>query len=77
MLLKPTVLVLDAPTTHLALEAITALSLALQKFEGTVFHDTHDADLMEAVATRVWHFGTDGVHDFKGSYEEFAATTAG
>jgi hypothetical protein len=32
---------------------------------------------MEAVATRVWHFGTDGVHDFKGSYEEFAATTAG
>ena len=49
MLQKPNVLVLDEPTNHLDLEAINALSLALQKFEGTVFLVTHDEDLMDAV----------------------------
>ena len=78
MLQKPNVLVLDEPTNHLDLEAINALSLALQKFEGTVFLVTHDEDLMDAVATRVWHFDAQGVHDFKGTYEEFdGAATAG
>ena len=50
--------------------------MALQKFEGTVFLVTHDEDLMDAVATRVWHFDHEGVHDFKGSYEEFAEELA-
>ena len=78
MLQKPNVLVLDEPTNHLDLEAINALSLALQKFEGTVFLVTHDEDLMDAVATRVWHFDAQGVHDFKGTHEEFdGAATAG
>ncbi|HUU34541.1 MAG TPA: ATP-binding cassette domain-containing protein [Vicinamibacterales bacterium] len=76
MLQKPNVLVLDEPTNHLDLEAINALSVALQKFEGTVFLVTHDEDLMDAAATRVWHFDHDGVHDFKGTYEEFVPETA-
>jgi len=76
MLQKPNVLVLDEPTNHLDLEAINALSAALQKFEGTVFLVTHDEDLMDAVATRVWHFDHEGVHDFKGSYEDFATEHA-
>ena len=76
MLQKPNVLVLDEPTNHLDLEAINALSMALQKFEGTVFLVTHDEDLMDAVATRVWHFDQAGVHDFKGTYEDFAAELA-
>ena len=36
MLQKPNVLVLDEPTNHLDLEAINALNIALQKYEGTV-----------------------------------------
>ncbi len=36
MLQKPNVLVFDEPTNHLDLEAINALNIALQKFEGTV-----------------------------------------
>jgi hypothetical protein len=31
---------------------------------------------MEEVGTRVWHFDRTGVHDFKGTYEEFAGTLA-
>ena len=76
MLLKPNVLVLDEPTNHLDLESINALNVALQKYEGTVLLVTHDQDLMEEVGTRVWHFGPDGIDDFKGSYEEFQSTLA-
>ncbi len=74
MLQKPNVLVLDEPTNHLDLESINALNVALQKFEGTVLLVTHDQDLMEEVGTRVWHFDGGRIHDFKGTYEEYAAT---
>jgi ATPase subunit of ABC transporter with duplicated ATPase domains len=73
MLQKPNVLVLDEPTNHLDLEAINALNVALQKFEGTVLLVTHDQDLMEEVGTRVWHFDHGAIQDFKGTYEEYAA----
>jgi ATPase subunit of ABC transporter with duplicated ATPase domains len=73
MLQKPNVLVLDEPTNHLDLEAINALNIALQKFDGTVLLVTHDQDLMEEVGTRVWHFDAGRIADVKGSYEEFAA----
>ena len=71
MLQKPNVLVLDEPTNHLDLEAINALNIALQKFQGTVFLVTHDQDLLEEVGTRVWHYAGRTIHDFKGTYEEY------
>ena len=70
MLLKPNVLVLDEPTNHLDLEAINALNIALQRYEGTVLLVTHDEDLLEEVGTRVWHFEHGRIVDFKGTYEE-------
>ncbi len=76
MLLKPNVLVLDEPTNHLDLESINALNIALQKYEGTVLLVTHDQDLLEEVGTRVWHFEHGRITDFKGTYEEYAASVA-
>jgi ATPase subunit of ABC transporter with duplicated ATPase domains len=73
MLQKPNVLVLDEPTNHLDLESINALNIALQKFEGTVFLVTHDHDLIDEVATRIWNFSGGKIEDFKGPYEEFVA----
>ncbi len=74
MLQKPNVLVLDEPTNHLDLEAINALNIALQKFEGTVLLVTHDEDLMDEVGTRVWHVDSGRVRDFKGTFEEYTAS---
>jgi len=72
MLQKPNVLVLDEPTNHLDLESINALNIALQRYQGTVLLVTHDHDLIDEVATRIWHFETDHkITDFKGSYEEY------
>jgi ATPase subunit of ABC transporter with duplicated ATPase domains len=77
MLQKPNVLVFDEPTNHLDLEAINALNQALQKYEGTVLLVTHDEDLVDEVATRIWHFSSDGIEDFTGPYAEYmSAATA-
>jgi ATPase subunit of ABC transporter with duplicated ATPase domains len=73
MLQKPNFLVFDEPTNNLDLESINALNIALQKFEGTVLFVTHDEDVLEEVATRVWHFNAGKIEDFKGTYEEFQA----
>src|SRR5260221_26122 len=73
MLQKPTVLVLDEPTNHLDLESINALNIALQRYQGTVFLVTHDHDLIDEVATRIWHFDDHKIEDFKGTYEEYQA----
>jgi ATPase subunit of ABC transporter with duplicated ATPase domains len=76
MLQKPNVLVFDEPTNHLDLESINALNIALQKFEGTVFLVTHDEDLVDEVATRIWHFTSEGIEDFAGSYAEYSGVAA-
>ena len=77
MLQKPNVLVLDEPTNHLDLEAINALNISLQRYQGTVFLVTHDHDLIDEVATRIWHFESDHmITDFKGTYEEYQSAVA-
>ena len=74
MLQKPNVLVFDEPTNHLDLESINALNIALQRYQGTVFLVTHDHDLIDEVATRIWHFEADHkITDFRGTYEEYQA----
>jgi ATPase subunit of ABC transporter with duplicated ATPase domains len=71
MIQKPNFLVLDEPTNNLDLESINALNIALQKYDGTVLLVTHDEDVLDEVATRIWHFKDGKVEDFKGTYEEF------
>jgi len=71
MLQKPNVLVLDEPTNHLDLESINALNIALQKYDGTVLLVTHDYDVIDEVATRIWHFEGGVIEDFKGVYADY------
>jgi ATPase subunit of ABC transporter with duplicated ATPase domains len=73
MLQKPNVLVLDEPTNHLDLESINALNIALQRYQGTVLFVTHDYDVIDEVASRIWHFHGGRVEDFKGPYADFLA----
>jgi ATPase subunit of ABC transporter with duplicated ATPase domains len=73
ILTKPNILIFDEPTNHLDLEAINALNIALQRYEGTVLLVTHDHDLIDEVATRLWvfHDHDGGIEDFQGPYEEW------
>ena len=71
MLQSPNFLMLDEPTNHLDLESINALNIALQKYSGTLLLVTHDHDLVDEVATRIWSFEKGAVEDFKGPYADF------
>jgi ATPase subunit of ABC transporter with duplicated ATPase domains len=71
MIQKPNFLVLDEPTNNLDLEAINALNIALQKYEGTLLLVTHDEDVLDEVATRIWNCKDGKIEDFRGTYEEF------
>ena len=75
MLQKPNILVMDEPTNHLDLEAVIALNDALQRYEGTLLFVTHDEDIIDEVATRIWHLTDDGIEDFQGNYAEYNAPT--
>jgi ATPase subunit of ABC transporter with duplicated ATPase domains len=75
MLQKPNFMVLDEPTNHLDLESINALNIALQAYKGTVLLVTHDYDVIDEVATRIWHFEDGGIEDFKGVYSEYLSYT--
>jgi ATPase subunit of ABC transporter with duplicated ATPase domains len=76
MLQKPNILIFDEPTNHLDLESINALNISLQRYEGTVLLVTHDHDLIDEVATRIWHFENGAIDDFKGPYEEYVTATS-
>jgi ATPase subunit of ABC transporter with duplicated ATPase domains len=71
ILTKPNILIFDEPTNHLDLEAINALNIALQRYEGTVLLVTHDHDLIDEVATRLWVFKEDSIEDFHAPYAEW------
>jgi ATPase subunit of ABC transporter with duplicated ATPase domains len=75
MLQKPNFLVLDEPTNHLDLESINALNIALQKYDGSVLLVTHDEDVLDEVATRIWHFRNGKIEDFKGPYADYLIST--
>ena len=74
MLQKPNFMVLDEPTNHLDLESINALNIALQSYKGTVLLVTHDYDVIDEVATRIWHFEDGRIEDFKGVYSEYLSS---
>ena len=73
MLQKPNFLVLDEPTNHLDLESINALNIALQRYPGTLLLVTHDHDVIDEVASRIWSFHEGRVEDFKGTYAQYLA----
>ncbi|MBX3126038.1 MAG: ATP-binding cassette domain-containing protein [Polyangiaceae bacterium] len=63
MLAQPNVLLLDEPTNHLDLEAIRALTEALDVYQGTAVFVTHDRNMVERVATRVIELSLEGVRE--------------
>ena len=53
MLLGTNVLILDEPTSHLDLEAITALNDGLAAFPGVVLFNSHDKEFINSIANRI------------------------
>lgn len=72
MLSSANLLMLDQPTNHLDLEAITALNNGLCDFPGIVLLASHDHQLLQTIATRVIDFKSDGTYVNKmTTYDEY------
>jgi ATP-binding cassette subfamily F protein 3 len=69
----PQLLILDEPTNHLDIDARAALVSALADFAGAVILITHDPDLIELVADRLWLVADGGVKDFEGDLADYRA----
>lgn len=71
MLCNYNVLILDEPNNHLDLEAVSALSWALQDFKGTVLIASHDRDLINNAATKIISFEDHTLRTFDGKLDEY------
>ncbi|HSC85936.1 MAG TPA: ABC-F family ATP-binding cassette domain-containing protein [Polyangiaceae bacterium] len=71
---KPNVLILDEPTNHLDLETIETLADALAAYEGTLLFVSHDRWFVSRIADRIVELRRDGLHDFRGAYDEYLAS---
>ena len=69
----PQLLILDEPTNHLDIDARDALVRALGNFSGAVLLITHDPDLVELVADRLWIVGDGTVKPYDGDMDDYRA----
>jgi ATPase subunit of ABC transporter with duplicated ATPase domains len=53
MLSGANVLILDEPTAHLDLEAITALNEGLEEYTGVILFNSHDHEFVNSIANRI------------------------
>ena len=74
MMMDTNVLIMDEPTNHLDMEAIEALNLALEHYEGTLIFVSHDREFVSSLATRVLEIKDQQLVDFQGTYEEYLAS---
>ena len=74
MMTDANVLLLDEPTNHLDIEAIEALNMALEHYDGTLIFVSHDREFVSSLATRVIEIKDRTLVDFQGTYEEYLAS---
>lgn len=72
MLLKFNTLVLDEPSNHMDLEAISALRDGLEAYQGTAIFVTHDRDLVETVANKLIVIEPGKAEVYSGGWKEYA-----
>lgn len=72
----PQLLILDEPTNHLDIDARDALVKALSDFQGAVLLITHDPDLVQLVADRLWLVADGTVKPFDGDLDDYRQVLA-
>ncbi|MDC7229011.1 MAG: ATP-binding cassette domain-containing protein [Sphaerochaetaceae bacterium] len=71
MLEQANCMILDEPTSHLDLEAITALNDGLIEFSGVLLFNSHDHQFVESIANRIVEFTPAGVIDRLIGFEDY------
>src|SRR5690606_11806731 len=67
----PNLLLMDEPTTHLDIQSIDALVMALKNFEGTLIFISHDVHFIRTLAETVLHVHSGRLTPYAGNYDYF------
>ena len=67
----PNLLLMDEPTTHLDINSVESLILALERYEGTLVFISHDVHFIRKLATKVLHVKSGTVAPFAGGYDYY------
>lgn len=70
-LTNPHILVLDEPSNHLDIEAMDALTDALNNFQGGVLIVSHDVTMVQNVCTSLWVCDKGTVEKFPGDVNAY------
>lgn len=71
MLSNANFLILDDPTNHLDLEAITSLNQGLINFPGNIIFTSHDHEIIQTVANRIIEITPTGIIDKQMTFDEY------
>ncbi|MFO1458507.1 MAG: ABC-F family ATP-binding cassette domain-containing protein [Verrucomicrobiota bacterium] len=71
----PNLLLMDEPTTHLDIHSVESLTLALERYEGTLVFISHDVHFIRKLATKVLHVTGGQVRPYAGGYDYFLEKT--
>jgi ATP-binding cassette subfamily F protein 3 len=71
----PNLLLMDEPTTHLDLQTVESLTLALERYEGTLVFISHDVHFIRHLATKVLHVNAGKIIPYVGGYDYFLEKT--
>ena len=71
----PNLLLMDEPTTHLDIHTVESLTLALERYEGTLVFISHDVHFIRQLATKVLHVNAGTITPYAGGYEYFLEKT--
>ena len=75
MLSGANMLLLDEPTNHLDISSCEALENALLDYDGTLFIISHDRYLINKLADRIYYLTSEGVKEYRGSYDAYTLAT--
>jgi ATP-binding cassette subfamily F protein uup len=68
---EPDILLLDAPTNHLEIEAITWLEDFMMEFTGALLFITHDRAFVRRLATRIIELDRGHLSSWPGGYDDY------
>jgi ATP-binding cassette subfamily F protein 3 len=71
----PNLLLMDEPTTHLDIQTVESLTLALEQYDGTLVFISHDVHFIRRLATKVLHIRGGRVTAYAGGYDYFLEKT--
>jgi ATP-binding cassette, subfamily F, member 3 len=68
---NPHILIMDEPTNHLDIDAVNALIIALNNFQGGVLIVSHDQHLIASVCDHIWYIKEQRLKKFNGDFEDY------